>query len=99
MAILPAGKRLMQYFQPSSYQFGGFFQDAVAPAGLGVLAGAGAGCAGQRPVHFPGPPATGGPEVVEILRRWICAALILLSGVVNGFISYQEKKVKKRLVA
>ena len=97
VAILPAGKRLMQYFQLSSYQFGGFFRTLLRQRARVFWPGLALTLASVL-FTFLASLATGGPEVVEILVALICAALILLSGVVIGFISYQEKKVKKRLV-
>ncbi len=97
VAMLPAGKLLMQYFQLSSYQFGGFlrtlyrqrlrvFWPGLVLTLLSLL------------FTFLASLAQGAPLWVEALVALLCAGLILLSGIGIGFFSYQEKKAKKRLV-
>jgi len=96
-AILPAGKLLMQYFQLSSYQFGGFFRTlyrqrarvfwpGLALTLLSVL------------FTFLASLAANGAWWLEALLSLVAAGLILLSGMAVGFFSYQEKKAKKKLV-
>lgn len=97
VAILPAGKLLVQYFQLSSYQFGGFFRTitrqrarvfwpGLALTLLSVL------------FTFLASLSSGWAWWLEALLSLAAAGLIILSGAVIGFFSYQERKAKKRLV-
>ncbi|MDD4079840.1 MAG: UDP-N-acetylmuramoyl-tripeptide--D-alanyl-D-alanine ligase [Eubacteriales bacterium] len=97
VAILPAGRLLVQYFQLSSYQFGGFlrtlsrqrarvFWPGLALTLLSVL------------FTFLASLSADGPWLLETLLSLAAAGLILLSGSAIGFFAYQEKKAKKKLV-
>lgn len=96
-AMLPAGRLLVQYYQLSSYQFGGFFKTlyrqrarvfwpGLALTLLSVL------------LTFLASLTQEGAMWAEALVSLLCAGLILLSGIAVGFFSYREKKAKKKLV-
>ena len=97
MAILPAGKQLMQYYQLSSYQFGGFFRTLSRQRARVLWPGLALTLLSLL-FTFLASLASGAHPAVGALVSLVCAGLILLSGIAIGFFSYQEKLVKKKLV-
>lgn len=97
VAMLPAGKQLMQYFQLSSYQFGGFFRTLYRQRGRVFWPGL-ALTLSSLLFTFLVSLAGGAVWWAEALVALAGAGLILLSGMGIGALSYQEKKAKKRLV-
>ncbi len=96
-AMLPAGKQLMQYYQLSSYQFGGFFKTLFRQRAKVFLPGLALTLCSVL-FTFLASLTQGGPWLLEVLVSLLCAGLILLSGIAIGFFSYREKRAKKKLV-
>ena len=96
-AMLPASKRLMQYFQLGSYQFGAYARSFIRQLMKCLWPGLALGLAAAL-LSLAVIPALRWPSVPAILFTVLMAALILLAGYVIGLLTYRERKVKTRLV-
>ena len=96
-AMLPASKRLMQYYQLGSYQFGAFARTFRRQTKKCLWPGLILGLVSALLV-LAVIPALGWAPVPAMIFALFIAVLILLAGYVIGLISYHEKKVKTRLV-
>ncbi len=96
-SMLPASKRLMQYFQLGSYQFGAFARSFMRQIKKCLWPGLALGLAATL-LSLAVIPALRWPPVPAIIFSVMMAVLILLAGYVIGLVTYREKKVKTRLV-
>lgn len=96
-AMLLSSKQLVQFVQLSSYQAGGFLR-AVKRLPLKCFWPGFVLAALSLVLLFLGSLALGAPPLVALLLSVLIALLILLCGYVLGFLAYQEKAVKVKLV-
>ena len=97
VAMLPAGRLLVQYYQLSSYQFGGFFRTLYRQRARVFWPGLALTLASVL-MTFLASLSSGSAWLWETLLSLLCAGLIFLDGIAIGSVSYREKKAKKKLV-
>jgi UDP-N-acetylmuramoyl-tripeptide--D-alanyl-D-alanine ligase len=96
-AMLPAARRLVQYFQLSSYQAGGYLRALRRQAKQCWWPGFALSASSIILILLASFTSAWHP-ILHILAMLFCASLILLCGFTIGQITYREKNVKTRLV-